>query len=136
MIFYGPVSNSRGTLYQGKLPGLRALQGPRNGRSWIVKYGGGRTGGTWGAGPVTGWRELLGKRGGPERSWIGTAGGMGGRKYLQNYLHELGMCRCTGGSMGGGRGYRQGVVHPISFGMYNIRNGLNVGLESDLHGMY
>ena len=47
-----PAPSSRGTLYQGYLTGLRALQGPLHGGSWVGKDGGGKTGGTWEA--VTG----------------------------------------------------------------------------------
>ena len=46
------------------------------------------------------------------------------------------MCWRTCVSTGGGWGKRQGVVCPIRFGMYNIRNGWNRELESALRGMY
>ena len=36
---------------------------------------------------------------------------------------------------GGGQGVRQEAVCPIRFGAYNIRNGQNRGLESDLKGI-
>ena len=39
------------------------------------------------------------------------------------------------GSTGRGWCERQGVVRPIRFGMYNIRNGQNGGLESALRVM-
>ena len=61
----------------------------------------------------------------------GKAGGTGGRKYI----HYLGICWYTGGSIGGGQGDRQGVVCLIRFETYNIRNGWNGGLESALRRM-
>ena len=45
------------------------------------------------------------------------------------------MCWSTSVSTGVGRGYRQGVVRSIHFGMYNTQNGWNGGLESALRGM-
>ena len=45
------------------------------------------------------------------------------------------MCQSTGVSTGGGWNGRQGVVRPIHFGTYNIRNGWNTGIESALCGM-
>ena len=44
------------------------------------------------------------------------------------------MCWSKGVSTGGGWEDIQGVVGPINFGMYNIRNGRNGGLESALRG--
>ena len=44
------------------------------------------------------------------------------------------MCQSMGGSTGGGRTNRQGVIRPIRFGKYNDdRNG---ELESGLRGMF
>ena len=45
------------------------------------------------------------------------------------------MCQCKGSSTGGGWGARQETVRMIRFGMYNIRNGQNGGIESALQGM-
>ena len=45
------------------------------------------------------------------------------------------MCQCTGGYTGRGKGDGREKIQPFLFGMYNIRNGQNGGLESALRGM-
>ena len=73
----GPATSSRGTLYQGYFPGLRALQGHWHGGSRIGTDGRGRTGGKRKVGTGEGQRESLCEWGGSERDWIGTAGAAG-----------------------------------------------------------
>ena len=68
----------------------------------------------------------MGEGQGGRRNW--DRRGTGGRNYFQ----WSGMCQCVGSSTGAGQGFRQEMVRTIRFGMYNIQNGRNGGLEAAL----
>ena len=63
-LVFRTAPSSRGTLYQGYLPRLQALQSLHNGGVHIRIYRVGQKGGTREAGTVAGWHELFVKRGG------------------------------------------------------------------------
>ena len=73
----GTSCSSRGTLYQGHLIGLWAIQVPQHVRSWVGADEGGLTGGKQGARMGTGRQESLCKRDRPKRAKIGMAGTAG-----------------------------------------------------------
>ena len=131
--FSRPTPNRLITIYQGYLPGLRALYGPLHGGSQVRTDRGGQTSGTQGVGTGTGRQESVGKRDGTERISIGIAGAAGMVAQERKNISISRVCVSVRGVLqGGGWGGSQEAVRPMRFGTYDMRNSQNGGMESAL----